>query len=97
MCKGAEVGNFIRWDLILSGKMISKVDKKGRVLLPKRLREAVGLKEGSIVRVRAEENKIIIEKVGSVADRFFGKFKVERWPEDLDEFLKDKIREFVER
>ncbi|OYT59146.1 MAG: AbrB family transcriptional regulator, partial [Desulfurococcales archaeon ex4484_217_1] len=61
-------------------EFIVRVDSKGRVLIPKGLREAVGVKEGGLVRVYVEGGRVVVEPLGSVADRFFGCFKVERWP-----------------
>ncbi len=46
-----------------------------------------------MVRVRAEDSKMAIDKEESAADRSFGKFKVKRWPEDLDEFFRAKMKE----
>lgn len=64
-----------------------RVDRKGRILIPKSLRERIGVKEGGYVRVVALEKKIVVEPVETLADRYFGAFKIERWPSDLDEFL----------
>ena len=66
---------------------IVKVDEKGRVVIPKSIREKVKLREGSYVNVRAEGKIIIMEPLESIADKYFGAFKVSRWPEDLDEFI----------
>ncbi len=41
----------------------------------------------------AEDSKMAIEKEESAADRSFGKFNVKRWPEDLDEFFRAKMKE----
>jgi AbrB family looped-hinge helix DNA binding protein len=64
-----------------------KLDKKGRVMIPKALRDKAQLKEGSHVRVKADGRKIVIEPLGPIADKYFGTFKITRWPEDLDEFV----------
>ena len=66
---------------------IVKVDEKGRVVIPKRIREKVKLKEGNDVNVKAEGKTIVMEPLESIADKYFGAFKVSRWPEDLDEFI----------
>ena len=66
---------------------IVKVDEKGRVVIPKRIREKVKLKEGNYVNVKAKGKIIVMEPLESIADKYFGAFKVFRWPEDLDEFI----------
>ncbi|MGY0287471.1 MAG: AbrB/MazE/SpoVT family DNA-binding domain-containing protein [Candidatus Methanodesulfokora washburnensis] len=73
---------------------VVRIDRKGRLLIPKKLREKAGIEEGGLVRLRAEERGIIIEPVESVADKYFGAFKVERWPDDLDEFLIRVMKEW---
>jgi len=75
-------------------EFIVRVDSKGRVLIPKGLREAVGVKEGGLVRVYVEGGRVVVEPLGSVADRFFGCFKVERWPDDLDGFVVEAVKEW---
>ncbi|MEM3019177.1 MAG: AbrB/MazE/SpoVT family DNA-binding domain-containing protein [Candidatus Bathyarchaeia archaeon] len=71
-----------------------KVDEKGRVIIPKRIREKAKLKEGSYVKIKADEGSIIIEPLGPIADKYFGAFKIVRWPEDLDEFVLKVMREW---
>lgn len=66
---------------------VVKVDSKGRLLIPKNMRRKAEIREGSYVRVEVKEKSIVIEPIESVADKYFGVFKVEKWPEDLDEFL----------
>ncbi|MEM0049310.1 MAG: AbrB/MazE/SpoVT family DNA-binding domain-containing protein [Candidatus Bathyarchaeia archaeon] len=63
---------------------IVKVDGKGRILIPKNLREKVGVKEVEYVKIRVHEKSIIIESIESIADKYFGVFKVAKWPVDLD-------------
>ncbi|MEM3549500.1 MAG: AbrB/MazE/SpoVT family DNA-binding domain-containing protein [Candidatus Bathyarchaeia archaeon] len=70
-----------------------KVDEKGRVMIPKKLREQVKVKEGSYVKIRAEEKIIVIEPLEPIADKYFGAFKITRWPEDLDEFVVEVMSE----
>jgi len=66
---------------------IVKVDEKGRVIIPKSLREKAKIKEGGYVKMRADGKTIIIESVESIADKYYGAFKIEKWPEDLDELI----------
>jgi AbrB family looped-hinge helix DNA binding protein len=66
---------------------VAKVDSKGRVLIPKNMRERSELFEGTLVKIEADDGKIIIEPMESIADKYYGVFKVDEVPEDLDEFL----------
>ena len=36
------------------------MDKKGRIVIPRRLREGLGLREGAKVRLAMEEGKIVV-------------------------------------
>ena len=67
--------------------VIVKVDGKGRVVIPKSIREKVKLKKGEYVNVKVEGKSIVMEPLESIADKYFGAFKISRWPEDLDEFI----------
>lgn len=71
-----------------------KVDEKGRIVIPKSLRERTDMKEGSYVKVTAKEKSIVIEPLEPVADKYFGSFKVDRWPRDLDEFVAEVLKEW---
>jgi bifunctional DNA-binding transcriptional regulator/antitoxin component of YhaV-PrlF toxin-antitoxin module len=64
-----------------------RVDGEGRVTIPRRLRA------GGYVRVRGVGRAIVIEPVESVADKYYGAFKVEKWPKDLDDFMARVLRE----
>jgi len=64
----------------------ARLDEKGRVRIPKKIREAAQLKEGSCVNIKAKGKAVIIEPVEPVADKYYGAFKVENWPENLDEY-----------
>jgi len=37
------------------------VQNQGRISIPKQVREALGLREGSILEVKVEENRIVLE------------------------------------
>lgn len=63
-----------------------RVDEKGRVIIPKKIRQTTKLKEGSYVTVKSKGNTIILEPVEPVADKYYGAFKVTNWPENLDDF-----------
>jgi len=70
----------------MSGTTI-KMDEKGRIIIPKRIRKAAQLKEGSYITIRSKGKTVIIEPIEPVADKYFGAFKVTKWPEDLDEII----------
>ena len=71
---------------------VVKVDNKGRVLIPKSLREKTGIREGCYVRIKTDEERIVIEPTKPNSEKYFGVFKIERWPRDLDEFIVEAMR-----
>jgi AbrB family looped-hinge helix DNA binding protein len=73
---------------------IAKVDEKGRVLIPKSLRDKAEVKEGSYVKVKANGKNIIIEPLEPIANKYFGAFKIVKWPEDLDEFVVKEMKKW---
>jgi len=74
---------------------VVRVGRKGRVVIPKEVREALNAREGSLLKVYIEGNKAIIEPAEDVVERFKGSIKVDRWPEDLDEFLSEVLRSWL--
>lgn len=73
---------------------VVKIDPKGRLVIPKRVRKEVGLKEGGFAKVEARDGLVVIEPLKSVSEAYFGAFKVDSWPEDLDSFLVDAVKEY---
>jgi len=71
-----------------------KVDEKGRIIIPKDIRETANIRGGSYLAIRANGKTIVIEPLEPVADKYFGAFKVTRWPEDLDEFIVEVAKEW---
>ncbi|MEM0365262.1 MAG: AbrB/MazE/SpoVT family DNA-binding domain-containing protein [Candidatus Nitrosocaldus sp.] len=74
---------------------IVKVDKKGRILIPKDIREKIGVKEEGYVKVRVDEKGITIEPIEPIADKYFGAFKITKWPDDLDEFITEVMERWL--
>lgn len=74
---------------------VSFIDKKGRILIPKNLRKEANLEVGKVVRLKIENGKIIIEGLEDVAKRYYGVFKVDKWPKDLDEFLVEAVKKWL--
>ncbi len=73
---------------------VSKIDEKGRILISRKLRKKAKLRKGSYVRVMAQEKRIIIEPLEPIADKYFGVFKIARWPKDLDGFAAEAMRKW---
>jgi AbrB family looped-hinge helix DNA binding protein len=78
----------------------SKIDAKGRVMIPKSVRREVKLKTGTCVSIKAKNTTIIIEPAESIAEKHCGIFQIIRWPEDLDEFVVEayasRIRQLID-
>lgn len=74
--------------------MIVKLDEKGRVVIPKEVRDRVGLEEGGNIVLEDENERVILRPLKPVSDRFYGAFKVERWPEDLDEYASEALKDW---
>ena len=70
---------------------IVRVDNKGRLLIPKTLREKTEISEGSYVKIESEGNRIIIERTESAALKHYGRFKVDSLPDDLDNYVEGEI------
>jgi AbrB family looped-hinge helix DNA binding protein len=75
---------------------ITKMDGKGRIVIPKDIRLRLGLKEGVRLRVKVEGGKLVMEPVSSVSRKYYGAFKPRRWPEDLDDFIVEVLRKWEE-
>jgi AbrB family looped-hinge helix DNA binding protein len=73
---------------------IVKIDSKGRVLIPKNIRKIAELREGSYVNIAAQGRSILIEPLEPSASKHRGSFKISRWPEDLDEFIVEVIKDW---
>lgn len=73
---------------------IVRVDGRGRILIPKKIRERINVREGSYVSVEVEGGSLIIKPIERIAEKYFGAFKIARWPEDLDEFMFRVVREW---
>jgi len=67
--------------------VIVRVDDRGRILIPKSIREKINLRRGCYVRIMVENGKLILEPLKSIAENFYGVFRVDVWPDDLDEFI----------
>jgi len=73
---------------------VARMDDRGRIVVPKHLREKIGLKKGGYVKIWVKNNTIIIEPLESIADKYLGKFKIKNWPRDLDKFIEEAVKEW---
>lgn len=71
---------------------IARIDEKGRLLVPKKIRKKAGIKEGSLVKIEMHGKSIVIEPLESIASKYFGAFKISKWPKDLDEFINEVMK-----
>jgi AbrB family looped-hinge helix DNA binding protein len=79
------------------GKMeevVTKIDEKGRIIIPRKIRKKAKLIPGTYVSVKSKDHLIIIEPSESIAEKYFGAFKISKWPEDLDEFVGEATRKW---
>lgn len=72
---------------------IINVDERGRITIPKEIREKIDLKK---VRLTVKDNKLIIEPIKEDAvDKYYGIFKTEV-KGDVDEIFKKRLKELME-
>ncbi len=76
---------------------VVRIDEKGRILIPKGIREALGVKEKQLLKIKVVGDKIILEPVRDYADKYYGVFEAKKWPRDLDEFLAEALQEWWRR
>ena len=70
----------------------AKLDEKGRIRIPRKIREATQLAQGSYVNIKAEGKTIIIKAPEPIADRYYGIVHVEKWPKDIDQYGKAEMQ-----
>jgi len=68
------------------------LDAKGRVTIPRRIREMLrGVKR---FKVSYRDGRIVLEPLGSAADRFYGAFRpARRVPRDIDRVIGEAVEE----
>jgi AbrB family looped-hinge helix DNA binding protein len=76
---------------------ITFVDRQGRLYLPKKLREEIGIKEGAVLRLRRENKKIVLEQTKGIARAARGIFKLKTRIEDVDKLIEKYSYEEVAR
>ena len=61
--------------------MLVKLSSKGQLVIPKRLRNALGLRQGMKFDVRIEDNKFVLEPLGedSPIEALYGRYAGEEF------------------
>ncbi|MEM2570386.1 MAG: hypothetical protein QXJ45_04990 [Thermoproteota archaeon] len=58
------------------------------------MRVEAGLKKGTSVKVEARGKSILVKPLEPVAEKYFGAFKVVNWPDDLNNFIEEVMKEW---
>ena len=69
----------------------AKIDKKGRIIIPKKIRESVQLTKDSNLCIRSEGKTIILEVSEPIADKYYGIVPIKNWPDDIDKYLVTEV------
>lgn len=73
--------------------MLARLSSKGQLVIPKPIRQALGLRTGTRFHVRLEESKIILEPViTSPVDGLYGKYPHADFLADLEAEHQQEIR-----
>jgi AbrB family looped-hinge helix DNA binding protein len=77
-----------------SSKMVLvKLSSKGQLVLPKDIRDALGIGPGTLLKVRIKGRQVLLEPVTtSLIDRLYGKFAGEECLTDLEAEHEQEIR-----
>ena len=80
------------WVIVM--RVLVTVDERGRITIPSEIRKKLGIKKGSLLELTIDDDEIRVRLVKSVAEECFGKYKVKKWPKDLDEFVMEAIKKW---
>lgn len=77
--------------------MSARVTSKGQVTIPKRVREALGIKPGSRVEFVLEEGRVVLEPAAGGADALAGSLRkyVRKGMRVADEAVMEEVRREV--
>jgi len=71
--------------------IVVRVDSRGRITIPKKFRAKLNIKEGALLEIIHEDDKLVLRTYKSNAEMYYGKFKVKKWPRDLDKFIAEAV------
>jgi AbrB family looped-hinge helix DNA binding protein len=73
--------------------MLVKLSSQGHVVLPKTVREALGIGSGTVLKIACQEGKIVLEPVSpSMIDHLYGKFAGEPLLTDVESEHREELR-----
>jgi AbrB family looped-hinge helix DNA binding protein len=73
--------------------MLAELSSKGQLVIPKPVRESLGLEQGTQLHLRLEAGKIILEPFGpSPAEALYGKYADADFLSALEEEHREEIR-----
>jgi len=74
--------------------MLAKLSSKGQLVIPKAIRQALGLRAGTQFHIRLSEGKIILEPIArSPVDALYGKYADTDFLTDLEAEHQQEIRD----
>lgn len=72
-----------------------KTSSKGQIVIPKEIRDALGIKPGSILNIRLENKRIILEPVSSPPDIFVELGESEKILQEARRIDEEKIKRLL--
>lgn len=75
-------------------RILTKVDKEGRIAIPKEVMSRTSIEPEGYVDLKVEGGKLVVEPVKSVADTYYGFVRSDEWPEDLDDIMVKAVKKF---
>lgn len=54
-------------------------------------------RRGGYVRIESVDDHVVIRPHEPVAEEYYGVFKIEEWPEDLDEYMSEALQDWCRK
>ena len=71
---------------------LAKLSSKGQIVLPKAIRDAMGMGPGTIIKITVQEGKVILEPISKVViEPLYGKFSGINFLKDLEEDHREEL------
>ena len=77
---------------------VTALSTKGQIIIPKRIRETLGLRPGAKFIIELEEDKVVLRPVkGDIAQRLYGRYRKSDFLEDLEEEHRGEVERDIGR